>query len=54
MHSPVQSLNLSCLDFCFWGPMKSLVHDDPVNNAEELVARISAAAEEIQDMSGVF
>ncbi|GFU87439.1 uncharacterized protein TNCV_3646381 [Trichonephila clavipes] len=28
----------------FWGQMKSLVYETPVNSAEELVARISAAA----------
>ena len=34
----------SCIDFYFWGCMKTLVHDAPVNSAKELVARITAAA----------
>ena len=34
--------------------MKSLVYDTPVDNAEELVARIAEAAGEIRDMPGVF
>ena len=32
--------DLSCLDFNFWDHMKTLVYDAPVDNAEELVARI--------------
>ena len=34
--------------------MKSLVYDTPIDNVEELVARIAVAAEEIKDISGVF
>ena len=34
--------------------MKALVYDTLVDNTEELVARITVAAEEIQDMLGVF
>ncbi|GFW05095.1 uncharacterized protein TNCV_598891 [Trichonephila clavipes] len=36
---PARSPDLSCLDFYFWGHMKSLVYDTPVDNAEELVAK---------------
>ncbi|GFU25706.1 uncharacterized protein TNCV_3146491 [Trichonephila clavipes] len=32
------SPDLSCLDYFFWGKMKSLVYETPVNSAEELVA----------------
>ena len=42
------------IDFYFWGHMKTLVHDTPVDNAEELVARITVAAGEIRAMSGLF
>ncbi|GFU47859.1 uncharacterized protein TNCV_4966741 [Trichonephila clavipes] len=35
---PARSPDLSCLDFYFWGHMKPLVYDTPVDNAEELVA----------------
>ncbi|GFT90328.1 uncharacterized protein TNCV_193281 [Trichonephila clavipes] len=37
------------MDYFFWGQMKSLVFETPVNSAEELVARISAAAGEIRN-----
>ncbi|GFV37395.1 uncharacterized protein TNCV_4800451 [Trichonephila clavipes] len=51
---------VQCIDFSdrqtfpvwiisFWGQMKSLVYETPVNSAEELVARISAAAWEIRN-----
>ncbi|GFT04312.1 uncharacterized protein TNCV_1928731 [Trichonephila clavipes] len=51
---PAWSPDLSCLDFYFWGHMKSLVYDTPVDNAEELVARIAVAAGEIRNSPGVF
>ncbi|GFV81880.1 DUF4817 domain-containing protein [Trichonephila clavipes] len=44
-----RSPDLSCLDYFFLGQMKSLVYETPVNSAEELVARISAAAGEIRN-----
>ncbi|GFT95408.1 transposable element Tc3 transposase [Trichonephila clavipes] len=49
-----RSPDLSCLDFYFWGHMKSLVYDTPVDNAEELVARIAVAAREIRNSPGIF
>ncbi|GFV56427.1 uncharacterized protein TNCV_1709771 [Trichonephila clavipes] len=49
VHWPLRSPDLSCLDYFFWGQMKSLVYETPVNSAEELVARISAAAGEIRN-----
>ncbi|GFU13547.1 transposase-like protein [Trichonephila clavipes] len=49
VHWPPRSSDLSCLDYFFWGQMKSLVYETPVNSAEELVARISAAAGEIRN-----
>lgn len=52
---PPRSPDLSCLDFFFWGHMKSLIYDDgPVDSAEDLVARISVAAATIREMPGVF
>ncbi|GFW85226.1 DUF4817 domain-containing protein [Trichonephila clavipes] len=51
---PARSPDLSCLDFYFWGHIKSLVYDTPVDNAEELVARIAVAAGEIRNSPGVF
>ncbi|GFU71600.1 uncharacterized protein TNCV_3035401 [Trichonephila clavipes] len=42
------------LIFISKGHMKSLVYDTPVDNAEELVARIAVAAGEIRNSPGVF
>ncbi|GFX07826.1 uncharacterized protein TNCV_4160951 [Trichonephila clavipes] len=49
VHLFLRSPDLSCLDYFFWGQVKSLVYETPVNNAEERVARISAAAGEIRN-----
>ncbi|GFS62282.1 uncharacterized protein TNCV_5031501 [Trichonephila clavipes] len=46
---PSRSPDLSCQDYFFWGQMKSLVYETPVNSAEELVACISAAAGEMRN-----
>ncbi|GFX79033.1 uncharacterized protein TNCV_3913201 [Trichonephila clavipes] len=54
VHWPPRSSDLSCLDYFFWGQMKSLVYETPVNSAEELVARISAAAGEIRNTPEMF
>ena len=51
---PVRSPDLSCLNFYFWGYMKTLIYNIPVDNAQEPVARIAVAAGEIRDMPGVF
>ena len=50
----VRSPNLLCLDFYSWNHMKILVYDTPVDNAEDLVVRISVAAGKIQYMAGEF
>ena len=47
MRWPDRSPDLSCL-------MKKLVYDAPVENAEDLVARIAEADGEIRNMPGVF
>ncbi|GFT56148.1 transposable element Tc3 transposase [Trichonephila clavipes] len=49
VHWSPRSPDLSCLDYFFWEQMKSLVYETPVNSAEELVARTSAAAGEIRN-----
>ncbi|GFT32354.1 transposase-like protein [Trichonephila clavipes] len=49
VHGPPRSPDHSCLDYFFWGQMKSLVYETPVNSAEELEERISAAAGEIRN-----
>ena len=50
MRWPVRSPDLSRLDFYFWGHIKMLLSDTPIENGEELVERIAEAAEEIRDM----
>ncbi|GBN02140.1 hypothetical protein AVEN_124771-1 [Araneus ventricosus] len=42
------------LHFFFWGHMKSLVYETPVDSAEELVARIVVTADEINTTPGIF
>ncbi|GFV18747.1 uncharacterized protein TNCV_4756341 [Trichonephila clavipes] len=54
VHWPPRSPDLSCLDYFFWGQMKSLVYKTPVNSAEELVARISAAAEKYETLQKCY
>ncbi|GFX61940.1 uncharacterized protein TNCV_3777511 [Trichonephila clavipes] len=39
---------LSCLDFFFWGHMKSLVYASPVDSDESLVVRIAVVAGDIR------
>lgn len=51
---PARSPDLTPLDFFLWGHMKSLVYETPVQSEEDLVARISVAAEMIQTMPDVF
>lgn len=46
---PPRSPDLTPLDFFFWGQMKSLVYDTPVNDVMDLVARIEVAAATIQE-----
>ncbi|GBO16455.1 hypothetical protein AVEN_183384-1 [Araneus ventricosus] len=40
--------------FFFWGHMKSLVYETPVDLAEDLVARIAVAADKINTTPGIF
>ena len=54
MRWPIQSPDLSCLVFYFWGHVKTLVYDIAGYNGEELVARISVASGEMRDIPGKF
>lgn len=54
VHWPARSPDLSPLDFCLWGHLKSLVYSTPVESEEDLVARILAACQMVQDMPGIF
>ena len=47
-------LDLILLDFFLWGEMKRLVYKTPVGTAEELVARVAAAAMIISGTPGIF
>ncbi|GFW95232.1 uncharacterized protein TNCV_314351 [Trichonephila clavipes] len=51
---PPRSPDLGCLDFFFWGHIKSLVYESPVTSAEDLVARLSVAAGHVIGMPDVF
>ncbi|GBN01510.1 hypothetical protein AVEN_140398-1 [Araneus ventricosus] len=51
---PARSPDLTCRDYFLWGYVKSLVYETPVNSAEDLVARIAAAAGEVRDTPGIF
>ncbi|GBN42496.1 hypothetical protein AVEN_156621-1 [Araneus ventricosus] len=51
---PARSPDLICLDYFLWGYVKSLVYENPVNSAEDLVVRIAAAAGEVRDTPGIF
>ncbi|GBN54180.1 hypothetical protein AVEN_36177-2 [Araneus ventricosus] len=51
---PARSPDLTCLDYFLWGYVKSLVYETPVNNAEDIVASIAAAAGEVQDTPDIF
>jgi hypothetical protein len=51
---PARSPDLTPLDFSLWGQIKSLVYETPVESVEDLIARITAAAEYIQTMPGIF
>lgn len=51
---PARSPDLSCLDFFFWGALKSMVYETPVDTDTVLVARISVAAANISEKPGIF
>lgn len=51
---PPRSPDLNPLDFFFWGTMKDLVYETPVDSEEDLVARIVAAADVIREKPRVF
>lgn len=51
---PPRSPDLTPLDFFLWGHIKALVYATPIETVEDLVARILAAAEEVQNMPGIF
>lgn len=51
---PPRSPDLTPLDFFLWGHMKALVYETPVVSQEDLVARVAAAAYDIQHRPGIF
>ncbi|GFU20616.1 hypothetical protein NPIL_435911 [Nephila pilipes] len=51
---PPRLPNLSCLDYFFWRHVKSLVYDNPSDNAENLVARIRIAAGEVREVTEIL
>jgi len=51
---PPRSPDLNSLDFFFWGHLKTLVYQTPVNNMEELRNRITISCEIITNTPGIF
>lgn len=51
---PPRSPDLTPLDYFFWGRMKSMVYETPVETEEELLARVMVAAQEINGTPGVM
>lgn len=51
---PARSPDLNPLDFFLWGHLKSLVYSTPVDNIEELRARILNGIATIQQTPGIF
>ena len=52
--SYTKSPDLTCLDFFLWEHMKQLVYETVVETEEDLVVRITVAADTIADMPGIF
>ncbi|EZA52871.1 hypothetical protein X777_07689 [Ooceraea biroi] len=51
---PARSPDLNPLDFFLWGFVTSLVYETPVLGEEDLLARVMAACEHVQTISGIF
>ena len=51
---PPRSPDLTPLDFCMWGHLKSSVYETPFVSEKDLVARILVAADQLQHKYGVF
>ncbi|GBN28235.1 Ectonucleotide pyrophosphatase/phosphodiesterase family member 6 [Araneus ventricosus] len=51
---PPYSSDLNPLDFFFWGHLKSLVYETPVDLAEDLMARIVVVADKINSTPEIF
>ena len=51
---PPRSPDLACLDFFLWGHMKQLVYEIVVETEEDLVSRITVAADSTADMPGIY
>ncbi|KAM0737138.1 hypothetical protein ACS0PU_000231 [Formica fusca] len=54
MFSKVILSRYKLLDYFFWGHIKSLVYEIPVDDPETLVARILTASDMVQNMLGIF
>ena len=52
--SPPLSPDMTPLDFHFWGYMKTVVYETPVQTQQDLVARIQVAPGVIRDRPGIY
>ena len=50
---PAKSSDLTPMDFFFWGAMKDLVYDTPIDSEMDLVEHIAAAAGTVREMPAV-
>lgn len=51
---PPRSPDLTCLEFFFWGDIKTMAYQIPITSEKYLVARLSVAAGNLCDMSVDF
>jgi hypothetical protein len=51
---PPRSPDMAPLDFYFWGHVKSLVYETPVQSEQDLIGRIVEASARIAETAGVF
>ncbi|KDR12539.1 hypothetical protein L798_13713 [Zootermopsis nevadensis] len=51
---PARSPDLTYLNYYFWGHVKSLFYETPVDDPEQLLARILAASDVVHETPGVF
>ena len=45
---------LSCLDFFFWGTLKTIVYETTVDTDTDIVERTSVGAANISEIPGIF
>ncbi|KAF8768000.1 hypothetical protein HNY73_020866 [Argiope bruennichi] len=49
-----QSSDISCRDCFFWGPVKALAYETPINSSDDFVVHIVATAGVVPDTPGTL